>query len=620
MIRLPELMAGNRQQQMTTTFSGYNRQEVLYDGQMYDTQNLSGDMYPVLSLRKKRGHIRFDAGGNTDRLSGINGRDQLTFVLGQKVYYNFMEVSGLRVSDDPAFSPKKIVNFGAYVCIWPDKVYFNTINLADSGSMERRWPAEGSGITGEDISLIMCRGDGTNYDMTQITVSAAPPENPVNGKLWMDQSGDNDVLRQWDQLTEEWVEVATTFVKIQASNIGSGLSEYDAITLSGLEAVTGAPERIARQVAALNGSYIVYAAGTDYIVIAGLISETQLALKDNAVHADLLVPDMDYVCESNNRLWGCHYGLDSAGQVVNEIRCSALGSFKNWQRFLGNSQDSYVASVGTDGPFTGAITQRGYPVFFKENCIHRVSGMTPSSFSIQTTIARGVQRGSWRSLAVVNENIYYKARDGVMMYDGNMPVSISEALGDIHYTDARAGTLRNKYYISMQDAAEAWHQFTYDTERQLWYREDSFHALGFGFADNELYMIDEDNNLLVTVTGSAGEPEDELDWLAEFGIGGVQYSPGQGGYGREDSAGSRYLSRFNIRMYLDEAATAVLEIMYDDDGDWRRMGEIRGSRTMKNRMIPVIPRRCDHLRFRIRGTGDCRIYSISRILEVGSDG
>jgi len=619
MIKLPELQIGNRTQQMTTTFSGYNRQEVLYDGQMYDTQNLSGDMYPVLGLRKRRGITSFDAGGSTDKLTGINGRDQLTFVLGQKVYYNFLEVTGLTVSDNEAFCPKQIVNFGAYVCIWPDKVYFNTVNLADCGSMERTWPAESSGITGEDISLVMCRGDGTNYDMTQITVGENPPADPANGALWIDQSSDVDVLRQYSSLTEEWVEVASTFVKIQASNIGAGLKEYDGITLSGLEAVDGTPEKIQAQVAQLNGSYIVYAAGTDYIVVAGLISATQLALKDQEVHADLKIPDMDYICESNNRLWGCKYGL-SDGQVVNEIRCTALGDFKNWSRFLGNSQDSYVASVGTDGPFTGAITQRGYPVFFKENVIHRVSGQTPSSFSIQTTVARGVQRDSWRSAVVVAENIYYKSRDGVMMYDGNMPISIGDALGGIHYSDARAGAIRNKYYISMMDAEENWHLFTYDTERQIWYREDGFHALGFGYADNELYMIDEDNNTLVSVNGTAGDREDELDWMAVFGMQGVRYAPGQNGYAREDSAGYRYLSRFNIRMYLDEAATAELEIMYDDDGDWHRMGEIRGSRTLKDRMIPVMPRRCDHLRFRIRGHGDCRIYSICRMLEVGSDG
>ena len=165
-------------------------------------------------------------------------------------------------------------------------------------------------------------------------------------------------------------------------------------------------------------------------MIEGLINNSQQALKNQTVRADLTIPDLDYVCESNNRLWGCRYGM-IGGQVVNEIKASKLGDFRNWNAYLGISTDSYTASVGTDGPFTGAITQRGYPVFFKEQCIHRVSGQTPGTFTIQTTIARGVQRGSWRSRAVVSENIYYKAREGIRMYDGNMPQAVSEQLGGI---------------------------------------------------------------------------------------------------------------------------------------------------------------------------------------------
>lgn len=613
MIRLPELQAGSRQTQITTTFTGYSRKEVVQDGQMYDMLNMSGDQYPVLSLRKKRAYTQFDIAGSTDQLTGINGRDQLTFVLGTKVYWNFYQVPNLTVSADESMCPKRIVNFGAYVLIWPDKKYFNTVNLNDSGSMERLW-----GGTGNYVSLTMCRGDGTDYDMTQIAVSAQEPANPQNGQLWIDQSGDADVLRQYTASTDEWTEVPTTYVKIGAPGIGSGLKEYDAIEISGLEAISGVPARAAEQVAALNGSYIVYGAGNDYIVVSGLISATQLALKDQTVRADLTIPDMDWITESNNRLWGCKYGLVN-GQVVNEIRASALGSFRVWNRFMGNSQDSYVASVGTDGPFTAAVTQKGYPVFFKENVIHQVYGATPGSFQIQATVCRGCQQGSGLSAVVVNEQVYYKSRGDVMMFDGSMPVSVGEALGGVLYHGARAGALNGKYYISMQDREGVWHLFVFNTEKAVWYKEDHFHALGFGRVDDELFAICADTNRLAAMNGTVGETEEDFPWMAEFGISGIRYAPGQMGYVREDSAGSRYLSRFNIRMYLEEGGKAELEIMYDSDGEWRKQGEIRGTR-MGNVMIPVIPRRCDHLRFRLKGTGECRIYSIARVLEVGSDG
>ena len=611
---LPEVYAAQKSVQLTTTFMGYNANVIIEDGEMHDMENMTGDYYPLLAPRKLRGVTSLDVGNTVVPLTGFHGRDQLVFVRGHDVYYNMSQVAGLSVSTDESMCPKQIISFGAYVCIFPDKMYFNTADLTEAGSMERLFDVDGT-----NVSLTMCRGDGTDYDMTSITVSEAPPASPENGDLWIDQSDSNDVLRQWSSVVEEWLEVATTFVKIGATNIGKGVQMYDVVELSGISAAAGTDERVAAQVAALNSSgSIVYFAGDNYIVVAGLISQTQLALATGTVRADRTVPDMDFVCESNNRLWGCRYGLRN-GETVNEIYASALGSLTNWNRYLGNSQDSWTASVGTDGAWTGAITQRGYPVFFKENCIHRVSGSTPSSFSITTTVCRGVQRGSWRSVAVVNEAIYYKARQGVMMYDGNMPVPVSDQLGSALYSDARAGALGDKYYISMKDAQDNWTQFVYDTEKGIWFKEDSLHALGYGCVADELYLIDEEHNTLVTVTGSQGDLETRPAWSATFSLTGADY--GRGGYGgriRNDITNRRYMSRFVLRIYVEPNTRVKMDIRYDS-GDWEEAGEIVGDR-LDSYLIPIIPRRCDHLRFRLRGNGDCRIYSISRQMEVAGDG
>lgn len=610
MRKMPQIPEAPKQELMTTTFAGYNHKEIIADGEMFDMKNLSGDLYPALTTRKKRGITSYDVSGQDPvPLTGIHGRDQLVFIRGTQVFYNFVQVEGLSVSADSNMLPKKIVSMGAYECIWPDKVYFNTVNLTDCGSMERLFS-----LGGANISLTMCRGDGTNYDMTQITVSATEPANPTNGQLWIDQSSDNDVLRQYTSSTQEWVEVPSVYVKISGTGLGQGIKEYDAVTISGMEAQNTASAKIKAQVSALNGGMIVYGAGSGYIIVAGLISNTVNALKAQTVRVDRKVPDLDYVCESNNRLWGCKYGMEN-GQVVNEIRASKLGDFRNWSLFMGLSTDSYTASVGTDGVFTGAITQKGYPVFFKENCIHRVSGNTPSSFQITTTVCRGIQRGSWRSAVVVNEAIYYKSRTDVMMFDGSMPVSISGALGDVLYSDARAGAVGGKYYINMKDANNVWAQFCYDTEKGTWYKEDALQALGYGADKDELFLIDEANNTLVSVRGSMGTQEDALDWIAVFGISGVEYRYSN----RADRRGMQYLSRFDIRMHMDEGAVAKLWIMYDSDGTWNFRGEIHGNR-MKTFVLPVTPRRCDHLRVKLTGTGEFRIYSISRIMEAGADG
>lgn len=616
MRRMQQLQPGAKATLMTSTFYGYNHRPIIADGELYDMLNLSGDNSPLLTLRKKRGVTSYDVEGeNPVKLTGIHGRDQLVFIRGSQVFYNFIPISGLTVSTAEEMLPKKIVSMGAYVCIWPDKVYFNTANLSDYGSMEKYWSDSGS-----NISMIMCRSDGEDFDMSNIDRGETAPENPTNGKLWLDEGGMNDVLRQYMASVQEWMEINTVFVKIHATGIGANLKEYDVINISGLELGGNDPDaKLYGQIQELNGAKIIYACGDDYIVLAGILSQAVQTgeLANNTVTADLTLPDMDYVVESNNRLWGCKYGM-VGGEVVNEIYASALGSFKVWRRVLNNSQDSYTAQVGTDGPFTGAITQRGYPVFFKENCIHRISGLTPNNFQIQTTFCRGVQEGSWRSLAIVAENIYYKARDAVMVYDGNMPQAVSDAMGEELYSDARAGVLGDKYYICMKDKDDNYIQFVLDTKTGSWWKENSVQALGYGTVEDELYFIDEVNNTLVSVRGTFGEPEEDLEWSAIFDLYGVHYRQSSNYDDPKRVRNMKYVSMFKIRMELGQDAWVNLYMQYNG-GDWELAGQ-RSGENLKTFVLPVVPKRCDHVRFRLEGQGDVTIYDISRIMEVGGDG
>ena len=612
---MPELREGAKSTLMTSAFLGYNHNEIISDGECWDMRNMSGENYPLLTLRRPRGITSLDVSGQPSvPLTGIHGRDQLVFVRGNSVYYNGSAVEGITLSTTEGTVPKKIVSYGAYVLIWPDKKYFNTADLTDVGSMDRTFTT-----TGDTLTLQMCRNDGTEYP-TNIPGGTTPPENPENGDYWLDESGDNDVLRQYSVTMDEWTEVAATFVKIAGTGIGAGLNEYDCVEISGLALAGADPDvKLEYQISLLNGSMIVYGRGDDYIIVAGLISQqVELGgLTTDTVKADLTVPDMDFVVESNNRLWGCKYGLVD-GEVVNEIYASKLGDFRNWRCFMGLSTDSYAASVGTDGPFTGAITQRGYPVFFKEQAIHRVSGQTPSSFTIQTTIARGVQRGSYRSLAVVQENVYYKARDCVMVYDGNMPQSISGNLVGELYEDARAGVLHEMYYISMKDASANWCMFVYDTAHGTWWKEDEVQALGFGTEKDELYYIDETHNTLVAVRGSTGTLEQEITWGATFDLYGVNYVRSSNYDDPNRVRNEKYVSMFKIRMNMAEGAFMQLYIQYNN-GEWEYMGQRQGT-GLGTFVLPVIPKRCDHIRYRLEGIGDVKIYSISRIMEVGGDG
>lgn len=616
MREMQQLQPGAKSILLTSSFYGYNHNPVISDGEMYDMENLSGDKFPLLAQRHKRGISSYDVEGQAAvPLTGIHGRDQLVFIRGQQVYYNFTPVDGVTVSADAGMLPKKIVSMGAYVCIFPDKVYFNTADLTDKGSMERRFNVSSAGV-----SLIMCRNNGTNYDMTSIRHGSTQPADPENGNMWVDESQSPAVLKQYMASVQEWMEIGTTYIKIQATGIGSGLKEYDVVDLSGLALGGVSPDPVvSEQIAALNTSMIVYAAGENYIVVAGILSAAVETgdLAEATVHADLTIPDLDFIIESNNRLWGCRYGLQG-GQFVNEIYASALGDFRLWRRYMNNEADSYTAPVGTDGPFTGAIRQRGYPVFFKESCIHRITGNTPTTFQIQTTHCRGVQEGSWRSVQIVAENIYYKSRDGIMLYDGNMPQLISDQLGEELYSDARAGVLKDKYYISMKDKNNNFVMMVCDTKHGTWWKEDGAKALGFASVEDELFYIDETNNTLVSVCGTVGTAEEGFYWSAEFDLYGVHYVRQSNYDDPRRVRNEKYVSLFKIRAELAEGSFISLYLKYNN-GDWEFKGE-KEAAELKTFILPVTPKRCDHIRVKLTGYGDATIYDISRIMEVGGDG
>jgi hypothetical protein len=81
----------------------------------------------------------------------------------------------------------------------------------------------------------------------------------------------------------------------------------------------------------------------------------------------------------------------------------------------------------------------------------------------------------------------------------------------------------------------------------------------------------------------------------------------------------KYLSRFTLRMNLEEGATFKLYVQYDSDGVWELKADEVGDGVLKSFTLPVTVPRCDHLSIKMEGTGECKIYSFAKYLEVGSE-
>ena len=78
----------------------------------------------------------------------------------------------------------------------------------------------------------------------------------------------------------------------------------------------------------------------------------------------------------------------------------------------------------------------------------------------------------------------------------------------------------------------------------------------------------------------------------------------------------KYVTRYQFRLRLPPGSTLRLYLQYDSDGEWHYGGEVTG---IGSCVLPVKPRRCDHLRFRLAGVGSFKLFSIARVLEQGSD-
>lgn len=590
----PTLTEMNTDREWLDVFKGYNHKLRIGEGEFYEMTNLSSDNYPILSPRPKRGTYATPA-----LPQGMVAKDSLCYVDGGDFVIGEDRVSmGLTVEtdDDGKIIPKTLISMGAHVIVMPDKKYINTIPKEDeSGNRTYEFDfIEASVTTSSTVSFSLCKVDGVEYE--NVAIQSTEPSDPANMDLWLDTSAVPNSLKQYSKTTGQWATVATTYIKISAMGIGVPFNEGDGVKISGIAS---------EELQDLNATTVIQAKGDNYIVVIGILDE--VTTQEAAVTVERRMPNMDFIIESGNRLWGCRYGESISGDMVNEIYVSKLGDFKNWNCFAGISTDSYVASVGTDGQFTGAITHLGYPLFFKENCVHKVYGNYPANYQIQTTTCRGVQKGSERSLAIVNEVLYYKARSGICAYDGSLPSEVSSALGDISYSKAVAGSLGNKYYVSMLDSEGAWHLFVCDTLKGMWHREDDTEAADFCNCRGELYYIDRADNQIKAVKGTGVKETKPIKWSATTGVMGT------------DSPDKKYISRIDVRMKLDVGARVSFYAEYDSSGEYEHLFTTPPSKSLRSFAVPIRPQRCDHMRLRIVGEGDAKIYSICKTVEWGSD-
>lgn len=576
----PYLQQRGRNRSITTDFRGLNLSQGIGDGEWAWMQNMDTREYPAVARRQKRVHV-----ATLNKPNGLCATDRLCFVDGVKFYYNGFYYGDVEDSE------KTLVPMGAKIAIFPDKKLFDTTTFSFT-DMEQKNVSSGT------VRVTLAKGDGTPYG--EYTEGDTAPENPENGQLWLDTSGDAPMMKTWSEAQGLWVAEATTYVLVSATGLGQGLKALDGVTVSGLEE------------AGLNGDWILTDAGPDYILFTGILQKT--LTQTGEVRVERTCPEMDFVVEKDNRLWGC-------SSADHEIYCCKLGDPTNWRAYQGVATDSYAVTVGTPGPFTGAAVSGSAVIFFKENCLHRVYGTQPSNFTVYVDNLRGVQQGCHKSAVRVNEYLYYKSVFDVCVYADSEVAGISAALGTESYKNAVAGVCGSRLYLSMEDQEGAWQLLVYDTAAGVWTREDGTHALGFASCLTETFMLRADGELYALLPGEYNkdffmvgsdytvyaqeETDEEVSW--ELRTGEIL----------RELPDHKYIGKIQLYLELDPGAKAEVALRRDG-GAWEKVQELSGG-DQRRCTLPIYPRRCDRMEIRLTGVGHVRLVNWSKYVGYGSE-
>ena len=391
-----------------------------------------------------------------------------------------------------------------------------------------------------------------------------------------------------------YVEEAAEANTIHAASSSFDWSQYfkpgDAVTISGSSVAANNQTLIVREIS-----------GQDLRFYPNSFTNTTTAVNITAART---MPDMDFLCENENRLWGCK------GDTIYACK---LGDVFNWNVFDGLSTDSFAADVGSAGDFTGACSFLGYPCFFKEEHIYKVYGDKPSNFQVMGSASLGTAEGAGHSFGIAGETLFYLSRTGIVAYNGGIPSNISAAFGTERFTDAVGGSDGVKYYVSMKDTSNHWHLFAYDTRYGIWCREDALHAVDFGW-NGELYFLGSDGKLWMNGNARtpAGTAESAVQSVVEFAdfTEDVSNSPKYG-------ANKKGIAKIQLRIELDANATVTVQMEFDD-GAWENVKTLTTT-TKRSFYLPIIPRRTDHFRIKLIGSGNWKLYSLVRETYSGSE-
>lgn len=555
-----------------TTFGGINRANGTPLGEWDRLNGFDITAYPALRTCLPYAYSDIVSSGEITGYTYRNGI--LVYTTAEGIYLDgkgtLTAIPGLSAGD------KTLVNIGAYIVILPDWALINTADTANPVAM-----AKGAVLTGNLLEYNQNQTKPTVSIFKLFYVDAPTAEVTASG------------LAVGDSVKLSWTYGKRKMSKqLTINNIGT-----ESYTGSGMTSI---------------GFDTSDMPNTMWFYTEGRAMDNFRVPRITGATIQRVMPDLDYVVEYNNRLWGC-------SSKNHEIYCSKLGEPLVWGAYSGISTDSWAATVGTDGDFTGACVFNGCVLFFKEDCVHSVYGTKASNFTITTYTVRGVQKGSAKSLCISEGLLYYKAPEGIFTFNGSASSRFDGKLCVDRDSRTACGTADDRYIVmAMSDGTV----FYYDKLHSVWYNRTLPNVISMHNFSGSLYAITKDSNKAmqkVMLTTNVGMSRRMAETAFEAVTGELCRGEltSTSSYSRKAMHTVIKKLTMSVEEWHQQGVSSVqftVSVQYDG-GDWQTVYSYDGTAEEADNnvvtLIPTIPMRCQRLRIKISGT----ITASSRVLS-----
>lgn len=671
---LPQIPNIERTREYTQEFKGYNHNLRIAENEFYDDYNVSADNYPVLSTRKKRNRI---SEGFDGKLCGAIGRgEDLYYILYKndvaKLYKNGEENS-LNVTLENKENTRQMVFFGAYLIIYPDNIYFNTVNDNDFG--ELTLPLRPSKDYGFDVYLVKKDGEPTSY---QRYVNF---DTPITESVTLTEWNTGSYCPK-DQTRNQYIVITNDKGKmLQLGYYDNDKKSCEPVNNEDLaiQIVTNVPHE---NIAKTKVSFDLTPFGA---VLDGKDCKGEIEISEDMNYYDSL--DGNNVIaysEDEKILFRVHYDANDEWYYWSAIIKNAVMPYRGGRNALdgtwytlkegwwdmGNT-NKYPRVPAPQITIWGDYSLLNLEFDYIVECQNRLwgckygdndkkfinqiyatalgtfddwvayDGMADSAYS-----ANVGSPGPFTGAAVINQNPVFFKEDYIhkvyVSGSGAHQVVTLECQG-LQESSSKSLASVNGYIFYKTRNDVVLFDGTSITSISSALGDMKYENAVAGGSGNKyvMYCKNGDKGYIFTYDTKTGiwhretAPDPIIDMTVcdgklymisdnaidvhddESGNESVpfMFETGDIGFSTPDK---KYISRIDLRLSLEFGARMRFWMQYDSDGQWIESGALHGMvMTPKPISLPILPRRCDHFRIKVTGAGKFNLYAITKILEQG---